>query len=278
MEYFNRSVALTVETGTEARTFKTRILFEIEKTEESDANPAKISVYNLSKESLAFLRQKNLRLRLNAGYEDKTGILFSGDIAHVQINREKKGDVTVEIEAGDGWNALTGSRIEIRVEPGGNNRQALDQVLKRLGLTRTTFASLPLRIFKKGWVHTGSTKAAIDYLVKDAGFKWSVQNGEIQIQKPGEASAQELIVVRAESGLLDYPTPGTSSESILEGLTQRDYDWSFKTLLDIRLIPGRRVRLISPVTGTANLILSKVSHKGDSEQDEYATTCEARLA
>lgn len=95
MKYINRYLRLTIQQplenyGTLVFDTSWKITFNIHKAASSNYlsfNTAEISIYNLSGEYRSLLAQRELSITVEAGYEDKHGIVFDGivnNVAHVK--------------------------------------------------------------------------------------------------------------------------------------------------------------------------------------------------
>jgi hypothetical protein len=243
-----------------ALSFKTRISFEGEQDETSNANKIKISIYNLSEASRTFLEQKNMVVFLKVGYE-ATGLttLFFGDIdAENGIHVKRQGpDIITTIEAGDAEKAIRETNINIGLSPGATNKQIIEMAKSKLNLSNAFETTVKEVKFQSGFTYSGSAKKLMDDLGKQAGFNWSVQNGELFILDPKGTDQQVAVLLSQETGLIGYPTK-----------TQDKVE--FVSLLNPDIRPGRAVRIESKIfPGGVNLKVQKTSFKGDTHSGEW---------
>ena len=256
----------------------TRIQFDIEKTSESNANNAKIRVFNLSQNSLSFLEQSNMTVFLRAGYVGDTPGIFFGEIKK-KIPKDSKGpDRVIEFECVDHEDQIRNRHVEIGLGPGATALQILKQATDTLGLDVSTLEGIRDKVFPNGFSFSGSVKALIDFITEDQDAEWNIQDGQFQILPALEAKQEEAQLISPETGLLGTPS-------------KDDEGFQFTTLLNARILPGRMVRLeskqfsqlISRTNATASaavdnagafLKVKKVTHKGDSQEGDYKTTVE----
>lgn len=215
----------------DGRSFQTRIQFEIEKTSESNANKAKVKLFNLSQDSRSFLEQKNLVIFVRAGYQGFTETLFVGDIVK-PINSRQGPDLITELECGDGELTLTKSNINIGLGPNSTNIQALTLAITKLGLTVGTQKGLKTINYLNGFTYSGLAKTLIDQLVSQMGLEWHVQDTEIFILPKNEDAGNEAVVLSPNTGLIGYPT-------------KTDDGMECVSLLNPKIKPGRAIKLES---------------------------------
>lgn len=282
MNLFNRSVRVIVGTGGLKQTtkiFRVRARFKVEKTDSFFSNKATIELLNLNDESKRFLEQPKLSVRLDAGYDGRFPMLFFGDVSNcitaMEKGEKKGGDIVTTIEAGDGERSLTDNHIEISLGPRTTNRQAFKRVLDSLNMTTTTMKEFREITYSRGFQYCGRAREALDRIMKEVGYTWSVQNGEIQALGQNDSVGEVATIVRESTGLLDFPKKGTSSSS---EASFEEYDWQFSSLLNADIAPGRLVKLISPISNTVLIRISKAVYEGDSQEGEYKVTAEGFLA
>ena len=90
-DFFLRQAVVKVGIpGSEGKEFSgLRVAFDVEKNSESFANPGKITIYNLNKDSRGFMEQKGLKVRLLVGYLNSLAQIYLGDIQ--KVKHEKSG-------------------------------------------------------------------------------------------------------------------------------------------------------------------------------------------
>ena len=254
----------------DARLFKTRISFEVEQDASGNANKAKIRVYNLSEDSRTFLEQKDMVIFLNVGYES-IGLsnLFFGDIDEKNgIHVERNGpDIITTIEAGDAEKILREANIQIGLAQGATNIQIIDAAAKKLNVASSFKTNIKSITFQNGFSFSGQVKDLLNDMGRQAGFEWSIQNGELLILGPTETDKQEAVFISAETGLIGYPTK--TQDKVI-----------FNSLLNPKIRPGRAVRLESKIflkDSGANVKVEKCSFSGDSHEGTWQVKVEGKI-
>ena len=260
-----------------------RISFQIEKTSESTPNPAKITVFNLSRENQALFEQRDLSIILRVGFAGLNSpiikTLFIGDV--ITSKTIKRGtEFMTEIEAGDAEKKIVKSYINksfsgSRFKATGSitTRDMVKELIKAMGLIPNT--SKEKEINKKleivsqskpehGVTFSGPVKFFLDTLLEKEGLEWSIQNGEIQIIDPKEPRDRNTaIIISKETGLLDV--------SEID-----DRRISFKSLLNPEINPTSTVEIKSEIMNIDGFYrVRHVEYSGDTHKGEWILKGEA---
>jgi len=264
---------------TDAIRIRTRLSFEVEKTSQSTSNKAKISMYNVSQDTRNALEGDNVVAFLYAGYEFSTQLLFLGDVIK-PITKRAGPDIITAIECGDAEKILQSATIEFVYSKPITNLTILNVVAKQLGVSTGTIPSnFETRIFD-GLVFSGTAREILDRIVKQISYKWSIQDGVLQVVPVGGTTNDEAVVISPETGLLGFPT---KTETGIEAVT----------LLNPEIYPGRAVKLrTKQISGALGGVFStlgaetlsdaggnhkveKVVHVGDTHQGNWESRVEA---
>jgi hypothetical protein len=248
-----------------------RCSFRIERTTKSDHNKATIEVYNLSQKSRDRITKDRVTVKLEAGYQDRLGLLFSGDILTGGVSHVKNGaDWVTKIQAGDGEQALRTSRVN---ESFGPNTKLVDVLSKMAGKfvgvsadkakKKIAAGDFPgaFKEFANGFTAAGPLRGEFDTLMKNAGLEWSIQNGEMQVTVEGDPTQETAFEVGPGSGLIGSPEKGDKGAI------------KFRSLLQSSITPGRRVVLKSRSIN-ATIVVNHVVYVGDTHGDQWFTESE----
>jgi hypothetical protein len=264
-----------------------RISFQIEKTSESIPNPAKILVYNLSRDKQAIFEQKGLSVILQAGYKGLTKPiiknLFIGDVTTAKTFKKGTEFIT-EIEAGDAEKKIvksyinksfSGSRFKTKSQTKGNltTRDMVKELIKAMGLIPNESANkkidTKLKIVSEtkpehGVTLSGPVKFFLDTLLEKEGLEWNIQDGEIQIINPKKPKDKiKAIILSKTTGLLDV-----SKED--------DGRINFKTLLNPEINPTATIEIRSNVMDINGFFkVRRVEYSGDTHEGEWVLKGEA---
>lgn len=212
--------------------------FEVIRDYDAANASAKVTVYNLSTETTAAIQSKYTRIRMDAGYDQRSGMIFDGDVSYCTATRDGA-DRIVEIYAVSGLKSIDRSFVNATLQPGSDVRSAVSAIADSMGIpiSEMNLAALPI-VGKR--VLAGQSVFEMDKLAKDYSFRWMVDNSAIRVQQVPVQAGGPAIVVSRETGMIDTP--------LLDPIGVE-----FTTLLDPRLSPGQRVevrseapRLIAP--------------------------------
>ena len=216
-----------------------RVQFKIERNLQKEPNSADISIFNLSKESRAAVQEKGRPAEIEAGYFGNTSLIFKGDLDYGSTVRTGPDWVTT-FQATDGGKQYRAARINTSFDAGSATKDILRTVADSLGLGLGNISeelgkNLP-RItatqYVKGLVLSGQASLAFEKIAKRAGFEWSIQDGQIQLTRPGKAlDPNAAIVLNQGTGLIGSPEQGE------KGLIK------LRSLLQPELLPGKRIQV-----------------------------------
>lgn len=258
--FWNRYAAVTLgskESGRALKFEQLKIVFQVEKTSESSANTAKISVYNLSDQGRALAEGQKAFVLLEAGYTDAFGQLFVGTIRRAYISRQGPDWVTT-VECGDGGQALRATHIDKSYAPGTDYKQIIQDVAKSyVDQGRIVIGSLigiQSEKAQTGLSVSGSSQSVLDDLTAKQGLEWSIQDETLQILPKQTDIGRQAVLLTPQTGLVGSPI-------------RREVDSGagveFTALIQPALFPGRRVKIESrQINGFYKL--RQVSFSGDT--------------
>ncbi len=216
-----------------------RATFRVELSLEKSLNSAEVALYNLNKDSRAFLQKSDLlATSIQAGYIENISQIFIGDLEYSNTARAGVDWVT-SLQSRDGAviSQSTISESFKRIQIGEVLRQLVERIGLDLGNTLEKAAAGPQRgsatEFIKGIVAHGVAVDEIDRVARQMGLRFSIQAGEARFLAPTETLSTKAVLLRADSGLIGSPEPGE------KGIVKA------RSLLQPGLAPGLRVQLDS---------------------------------
>jgi hypothetical protein len=270
-ELFNRVASLVVgKNSLEGKRFSgMRITFEIEKNSESTANPAKVSIYNLSHTSRAELEATDNVMILEAGYSglpetgtgtNLTSVLFSGDISKV-ITVRRGPDLITTLEAGDAEKKLRTTHIDQSFAEFASAAQVINTLANKFQLTIGSIMDIGTDIFKSGLSLSGLVSDNLDLITKKMGLEWHVQDGELHIMKPDKSTLETAVLLNKDTGLVGIPSK-----------TEKGVE--FTSLLNTQIRPGRAVQLQSELI-SGLFRVRRAKYQGDTAGGSWTVSVEA---
>lgn len=243
-----------------------RVTFDITKGVKDEPNSSEIRIYNVSKETRAFVEEGH-KIRLSAGYQDLFDLIFTGDVRRSTYQFEPPSGFLL-IESGDGHLAMR-KVVSATLAKGATPQQVLAELEKQAlgGVGKGFKAALTgLKERKQGETIVDTFQNAAREFLSADGFDFSIQDGQFQIVKRGEATRESAYVLSAKTGMIASP-------QLLEKGKIR-----VSTLLLPGLRPGRKLRVKSRVfdKGERDFVIQKVQYVGDTEGNSWGATMEAR--
>jgi len=263
----------------DARLFRNRIKFRVEKTTVPQPYKAKISLYNISQESRNFLEEEDLIVFLKAGYNEESKNIFTGEIRRRESSRSGP-DVILTLECGDSEKIMQTAHIEISLSKGATNILLFQLAAEKLGLSSGVNLGITQITFRKSFHFSGLVKDLLNEQTKNINVEWNIQNGELRILPKEKTDTQEAVLIDSSSGLIGFPT------KTKEGL-------KFDSLLNNELWPGRAIKVVSkqyqgqfgpassfeaqtPLIDSGDVVKARrVIHEGDTKEGKWTSSVEA---
>ncbi len=269
MAIFRRAWRVTIDT---IQTSDLDIQFNVVRSLKKDPNTCELTIYNLTESHRRQLQGlRRVGVRLEAGYEGRMFMVYSGDLRNVHTERNGP-DFATKITSGDGERALRGRRINRSHAPGVDLSSVLSDAARTLGVgignaleaVRSGDLEGAGRRFTEGVVMSGPASEELDGMLTSAGFEWSIQDGNLQVLQRGRALAGTAVRLAPDTGLIGTPT--VSAKGVV----------SAKALLVPDLFPGRKV-LFESVGATGLYRVEKVTYQGDTRGTDWYADMECKV-
>lgn len=257
-----------------------RVAFSVAKSTAEEPNTCRISVYNLSEDTRARLsRMRGVPLRLEAGYTGNAALLFQGDTRRTPagIQHVKAGpDRVTTLECGDGETAYRYARYSGSYAPGTSVTKVAEDMAKALGvglgnLEETLRAGgfrQGLQSFPAGFAARGRASEELNGLMRSLGLEASIQDGKLQVLKPGEPLKGQAVLLTPETGLRGSPAYNSAEGKEKDGPPTL----KVSSLLQPALRPGVQVR-VEARTVRGFFKVKAVTHAGDTHGGDWASEC-----
>ncbi|BBO74393.1 hypothetical protein DSCW_18100 [Desulfosarcina widdelii] len=268
---FERNSAVTLgsrKSGEALKITGLRTVFQIEKNSESFPNTAKITLYNLSKNSRAMVSKEDAFVMLEAGYGDRLETLYVGDVARAYVSRQGADWVTT-IECGDGRNAIRRVHVDRSYAAGTDMKAIMQDVAKSFveqgKVALGSMIGIESKKTERGDVLSEMSKDAMDRLTKNQGLEWSIQNNTLQVLPKNQALPAEAVLLTPATGLVGVP--------VLRDVNEGTAGIEFTALILPGIAPGRLVKIQCDQNQSVNGLykLEAVDFVGDTHgQSWYA--------
>ena len=247
-----------------------RITFDVLKTIQRTHDTASISIYNLNQQSRAAL-QGDIRLILEAGYQEKISELFNG-ILQLSGTERQGPDIITSFDVEDGAETRN-KRTALSFPKGTIMKDIVKAVSAATGLdigkaTKDMDSAEASVLYKllfaksEGFSASGSVEKILDEVTKKLNMDYQINGGELKITARGRPTNDPPIPLNVLGGLIGVPSIGA------KGVV------TAKTLLMPELLPKQRV-LIESSTSTGTYMIQQVRFIGDNYGQDWYSEIEA---
>jgi hypothetical protein len=266
MRAFNRAWLLTIDRyliRPRIGYFNLDIDFSVEKDTSRTPNKCSLKVFNFGHD-LARSLPANPQIQLNAGYEDYHSTIYSGQAERVYYHMDGV-DSVLEIESKDSGASYRGSVSSRSFGPNTTVLDVLKYGLDSMGIGYGNLQSVMSDIktsdgnsvFVDGFVAHGRAREIVNTIIVSSGFRWSIQDGAIQIRSGDEPVQRHAVVLGPGRGLIGSPSKDTTGKVLA------------RSNLTPAIYPGRVV-IIDSSEVEGNYSVQKVQYTGKSyAQDWY---------
>lgn len=228
---FGRIVKVTIDNKKYKGTFDYKDLeihFEVPFDDDSKPNITRVDIYNLGRSTISKI-SKGSTMTVQAGYKDDYGVLAIGKVTKVLTSREGVDKITsIFMKEGDDYSHIKVSPkdadapeqyksgknkgknkkqvMRITFKAGTTARTIINRLVKILGIKLAKLDLPKNKVYKKGFVVTGSIEKKLLTVVKDCGAAMYWRRGKMVIRsiKKGD---DERFKLEEATGLVDSPEP-----------------------------------------------------------------------
>lgn len=255
------------------------IKFAFEKADVESPNTGKVTIWNLNREHLAALEKQDCMVIVRAGYGGNLSRAFSGTVTHASTTKESADQMT-EIEVADGMVELRDTNLSLSWAEGTATDVIYQEIASRMGLPLSISPGalgFPT-VLSNGFSFVGSAKNLLKRLARMDGTGWTIQDGILQLTRPGEPVSLNCFELSAGSGLIGMPKrvslsasggSGTGGEAGSSGGEQTaQLGWELTYLMNLAIGVNSYVHVTSR-TVTGYFRVQKVSIEGDNYEGDF---------
>lgn len=254
-----------------------RCQFSCEVGESSSSNTGKITLWNLSDETLNLLEQEDCAIELRAGYGSDLPIIMGGSLTYC-ITSRSGADQQTEIEFEDGFTSMRDATVSFGYSGTVNGRKIAEDAAAEMGCEIKFSNSVVLSDFVN-FAFVGSGKTLLDRICNHSKARWSMQNGIIQVCAPGEPLNTAAYVLSAETGMIDSPKPVYESSSTSDSTGQNSTNRKAKKGIEVQYLLNGHIQIDDMVKVksrrySGDYRVSKIKFSGDTEGGEWICTAQ----
>jgi len=257
-----------------------RCVFNCEKAISDTPNYSVISVYNLSRDTIASIKVGDTVI-LEAGYENGNfGMIFTGQIVQPYVTRESATDTALNLVIQDGDQYLNSAFVMTTLTQGCTNADVVraatedfDGISEGLISDRLGSVALP-----RGKVLFGSAAGYARLAAQGANSQFYIEDGKVNIVSATDYAENQAVELNPRTGLIDMPgqtDDGVSAKCLINPSLK------LNTLvhIDSSLVAQKKVAEgeteVPSVSTDGVYRVVKLTYKGDTHGDDWYCEFEA---
>jgi hypothetical protein len=245
------------------------VSFSVERSLKPEPNTAEIQIRNLNADHRSQLEELDqVPCTVEAGYEQRTTLLFSGTLRTAFTTRESATLVT-NLQSGDGEKEYQQSRVNLSIAKGTPNTAVIQQIVGsmkigegNLSANNAALSAAPL-LLPQGGVLSGAASQIMTRVSQSLGFEWSIQDGVLQLLQVSQPLVATAVLLTSNTGLVG--SPSVDSKGVLTA----------QSLLIPDIFPGRLLVLESERL-QGNYRVEKCAYAGDTAGTDWYIDMEAK--
>lgn len=242
--------------------------FSIERTDLETQNTGRVTLWNLNKAHLAALDQKDCCLSLKAGYGSRLSLIFAGIVSYASTTLDGA-DRKTEIEVIDNLVELRDTFVAVSYVGIVNWKVIMDDVAAQMGVAISYAYNAEFADISNGFSFVGPAKDIMNKGCACCGLSWSLQNGVMQVKRPGDVMSREVYVLSPDTGLLGVPARVTESADSTSASGK--IGWEANYFLNGAINIDDLVKLESKAV-TGYFRASKIAIQGDNVSGDWMCT------
>lgn len=245
--------------------------FSLQKSDLETQNTGRVTLWNLNPSQLAVLNEKDCVVSLKAGYGSKLALIFAGIVSYVSTTIDSA-DRKTEIEVIDNLVEIRDTYVSVSYNGTVNWKIIFDDVAAQMGVAVSYSYNAEFADISNGFSFVGMARDIMTKGCKCCNLSWSIQNGVMQVKKPGDVMSREVYVLSPDTGLLGIPARVVITQD--EATGKNTLGWDVEYFLNGAINIDDYVKLESEtVTGYFRVYSLEIS--GDNVSGDWI--CKARL-
>lgn len=247
------------------------ISFSFQKSDLETQNTGKVTIWNLNKEHLAVLNEKDCVLVLKAGYGTVMPLIFTGIVSFVSTTADGA-DRRTEIDVVDNLIEIRDTYVSVSYNGTVNWKTIFDDVAAQMGVAVSYSYNAEFVDIANGFSFVGQARDIMTKGCNCCGLVWSLQNGVMQVKKPNDVMSKEVFLLSPDTGLLGIPAQVTVTQS--EATDENELGWDVEYFLNGAIHVNDYVKVESEAV-TGYFRVYSIDMQGDNVSGDWI--CTARL-
>lgn len=245
--------------------------FSLQKSDLETQNTGRVTLWNLNPSQLAVLNEKDCVVSLKAGYGSKLALIFAGIVSYVSTTIDSA-DRKTEIEVIDNLVEIRDTYVSVSYNGTVNWKIIFDDVAAQMGVAVSYSYNAEFVDISNGFSFVGLARDIMTKGCKCCNLSWSIQNGVMQVKKPGDVMSREVYVLSPDTGLLGIPARVVITQD--EATGKNTLGWDVEYFLNGAINIDDYVKLESE-TVTGYFLVYSLEISGDNVSGDWI--CKARL-
>lgn len=245
--------------------------FSLQKSDLETQNTGRVTVWNLNKSQLAVLNEKDCVVSLRAGYGNQLPLIFAGIVSYVCTSLDSA-DRKTEIEVIDNLVEVRDTYVTVSYNGTVNWKTIFDDVAAQMGVAISYSYNAEFVDIANGFSFVGLARDIMTKGCKCCNLSWSLQNGVMQVKRPGDVMSKEVFVLSPDTGLLGIPARVVLTQE--DATATNQLGWDVEYFLNGAINIDDYVKLESG-TVTGFFRVYSLENSGDNISGDWI--CKARL-
>lgn len=250
---FPRHADVILSGGTEILTHSELMLsFLISRSADDVSDRGVIFLYNLARESRSALKSKYDSIQVRAGYGERIGQIFDGEIVYLHKRADGLDEVTIIEALGKSQN-LKNTIISQVYEGEVPARSVVSYLVAEMGLVAENMAHIPAGAMLEDVSLQGPAATVLTEVLDslDPRIAWYEDYGVLRFRSPGQVgiSRTSFLQINKDSGMVASPSEDVDG-------------WSVTTLLDHRIKLDAQLIVQSILYGQLSAKVVGIEHSG----------------
>lgn len=245
------------------------ISFSCERADTDSSNTAKVSIWNLNPQHLAELNKDDCVVVLRAGYGTVMPLIFTGIVTFAKTKKDGS-DMVTEIELVDDRVELRDTYVSVSYSGSVNCKKLIEDTAAQMGVAVSFSYNADFKDIPNGYSYVGPARNVLTKACNTSGLVWSINNGVLQVKKPGDTMSREVYELSADTGLINTP----ERVQISKDDDSYEYGWDVEFLMNAAINVDDYVYLNSIYVKGYFRVYS-ICIEGDNFDGTW--TCTARL-
>ena len=196
-------------------------------------------------------------------------MIFAGVVTFAK-RKQDGSDIATDIELVDNRIAIRDTYVSVSYSGSINCKTLIQDAADQMGVTVSFSYNAEFKDIPNGYSYVGPARNVLTKACNTCGLTWSINNGVLQVKKPGDTMSREVYELSPETGLIGIPERVQISNED-KGYS---YGWDVEYLMNAAIDIDDYVHLKSKYVEGYFRVYS-VTIDGDNMEGSW--TCTARL-